>query len=444
MSDLLILNFEGIDGATSWEEEAQALTPDTVSNSEIDTGKHYAGSSSLRMCGIAEVSYNVGSLPSSYTFIDFFQFHDVDVNMTPVWFYDGAYESAAEIQVQAYFFDSEFRLAIMVLDIDGDTVGEYDELCTLLPDVFHKLEVIVAGSNIIIKINNIEYINWTSGKSSPFSGINSVSFQNYSEVSGNDLWIDSVALASSVESIAVPVADITFLTHEVDFTQLPLTSITLTPLAPDFGPVNASVPTGILTMLPRVPAYRWSVPDVNQITAKLIYRCILTGVDDGLADIVLPMSSFQMRLRDGDPSYLSCVIPDSGTYEPYITARTNGDIVIQKGYVFSDGTEQMEEIARVNYESIQVNRGANNDSLILTGYKTVTSSAVADRTISGVSFYALQADGKRRVRANLDLFLRCGDNCIYGTGIGEYFTVGQISAWVNADPVAEFMEATEA
>lgn len=441
MSDLLILNFEGEDGATSWVEEAQSLEAGAF-NAEIDTDKHYSGSSSLRMFGIAQVDYNVGVISSGFTFVERFQFHSVDNSATLVTICNSAYETAT-VQVSLYEYEG-FGLSILVFDKDGESVVAYDELCTLAADVFHKLEVIVAGSNIVIKIDDVEYVNYTSGKSNPLAGLWNVYFQNYTETAGNDLWIDSVALASSVESIAVPVADITFLTHEVDFTQLPLASITMTPLAPDFGPVNASVPTGILTMLPRVPAYRWSVPDVEQITAKLIYRCILTGVDDGLADVVLPMSSFQMRLRDGDPSYLSCVIPDSVTYEPYITARTNGDIVIQKGYVFSDGTEQMEEIARVNYESIQVNRGANNDSLILTGYKTVTSSAVADRTISGVSFYALQADGKRRVRGHLDLFLRCGDNCIYGTGIGEYFTVGQISAWVSADPVTEFMEATEA
>ena len=61
-----------------------------------------------------------------------------------------------------------------------------------------------------------------------------------------------------------------------------------------------------------------------------------------------------------------------------------------------------------------------------------------------MSFYGLQADGKRRVRAALDLFLRVGDTAIYGAGATDYFVVGTITYYVAADAASIIMEAGEA
>jgi hypothetical protein len=199
-----------------------------------------------------------------------------------------------------------------------------------------------------------------------------------------------------------------------------------------------------LGLLARNPAYSWEVSVAQRGRAITIYRCCLTGANDGLGDLELPVASWQARLRDGEPSYLSCVIPSSHDYETGISLRTNGEIVIRKGVRLRDATEQLEEIARVDYENVQVNRGAKADSLTITGYRTVASSAPKEWTVSGVSFYGLQADGKRRIRADLDLFLRCGDTCIYGTGGNDYFVVGSITYWVAAYPAAVFMEVGEA
>jgi hypothetical protein len=63
-------------------------------------------------------------------------------------------------------------------------------------------------------------------------------------------------------------------------------------------------------------------------------------------------------------------------------------------------------------------------------------------TVEGVSYYCLQADGKRRVRALLDLFLRIGDTCVYGSGASDYMTVGYITYTVIVNQA--IMEVTEA
>lgn len=225
---------------------------------------------------------------------------------------------------------------------------------------------------------------------------------------------------------------------------IPAETLLISAIIPSSGPVNAQIPVAPLVLSIRNPSGIWALQPDRIATAKTVYSCVLTGAPDGLSDLTLPMSSFQARMRDGDPSYLSVVVPSSVTYAADIAARSNGEIVISKGYKFTDDTEQMEEIIRSSYDSIQVNRGARSDSLTMTGYKTTSSSAPKERTLDGVSYYGLQADGKRRVRADLDLFLRVGDTAIYGDGATDYFIVGTISYFVGAEPLQMIMEAGEA
>jgi hypothetical protein len=225
---------------------------------------------------------------------------------------------------------------------------------------------------------------------------------------------------------------------------IPSAVVNISGITPNFGPVCPEIPTAAIEIMARNPACVWTMPAAMLGTAQTIYKCVLTGVNDGVDDLVLPMSSLQARIRDGDPTYLSCVIPDSLTYEDDILDRPSGEIVIYKGYRFPDGTEQYEELTRVEYESIQIDRGSRSDSATLTGHKTVTSSAAKEWPAAGISYYGLQADGKRRIRCDLDMFLKVGDTCIYGTGGGDYFVVGQITCWVAAKPPAVFMEVQEA
>lgn len=166
-----------------------------------------------------------------------------------------------------------------------------------------------------------------------------------------------------------------------------------------------------------------------------------TASSTPVADVVIPMSSFTLRLRNGDPSYLNAVIPDSKTWQASISARTTGDLILKKGYLYSDGTQVLETIATVDFESVAIDRGGRSDSATLVGHRTTTYSSPVTRTISGVTNYSLQADGTRRVRAPVDTFLRPGDTCIYGSGVGESFVVGEIEYIVDTD--LAYMEVKE-
>ena len=246
----------------------------------------------------------------------------------------------------------------------------------------------------------------------------------------------------------------------------PVAALTLTPYSPTAGllsqianapelSLSSVVPSYLvhltkhpdvaeLTLAAQLPSYVWSIPARLRPAAQVIYTCTLTGDGESpaLSDLTLPMSSFQGRMRDGDPSYISAVIPNCMVYADDILARQNGDIVIKKGYRFQDGTTQLEEIARVDFESVRIDQGSKSASATISGHKTISSTSVKTVTVEGVSYYCLQADGKRRVRALLDLFLRIGDTCVYGTGTSDYLTVGYITYTVSVNQT--IMEVTEA
>lgn len=192
------------------------------------------------------------------------------------------------------------------------------------------------------------------------------------------------------------------------------------------------------------PSYVWAINARFLPAAQTIYTLTLTGDGESpaLEDITLPMSSFQGRMRDGSPSYLACYIPNATAYADAIAARTNGDIVIQKGYRYQDGTTQLEEIARVDFESMRIDQGSGSASVTLVGHRTTSATTSKIVTVQGVSYYCLQEDGKRRIRATLDLFLRVGDICVYGTGGGDYMVVGYLSYTVSTELI--IMEVTEA
>jgi len=226
---------------------------------------------------------------------------------------------------------------------------------------------------------------------------------------------------------------------EMPHVTIPAQHIILSAYAPVWGHISQPIPLASLILSKHNPFHSWSISANQRVSLQNVYLCVLTGDADGVADLIIPMSSFQSTMRDGDPSYLACVIPNSIDYIAAIQARTHGDIVVRKGYRFSDGTTQTEEICRVDYESLQIDRGGRSDSATISGHKTTSSTSPKNINLAEVSYYGLQANGKRTYRAAPDLFLRVGDTAIYGA---ESITVGQIS--YQASTRQAIMQVTEA
>jgi len=151
----------------------------------------------------------------------------------------------------------------------------------------------------------------------------------------------------------------------------------------------------------------------------------LTGAEDGVADAELPMSSFNCRLRSGDPTYLQVVVPgvdDSAV----IAARSNGQLVIEMDYLLSNVSQHREEIVRVDLEDINIYEGGKNKSIVLLGHKTVAHvGKIVD--LKHVSYQAT-VSGDQVARAAIDMYLKPGDTVRYD---GDTFVVGSISIVVG-------------
>lgn len=173
----------------------------------------------------------------------------------------------------------------------------------------------------------------------------------------------------------------------------------------------------------------------------VVYRLTLTGGQDAVSDVVLPMSSLQARLRTGDPSYLQVVVPNSPDYAEDVVARQNGELVVERALKDVSGELLYPtEFARVNLETISDARGVGSRSITLTGHKQKTyTPATEPVAIRGLQY--LQTGGLKRMRGALDETLQPGDT-IHDPDSGTQFVVGLVT--IILAPGTETMELSEA
>lgn len=189
------------------------------------------------------------------------------------------------------------------------------------------------------------------------------------------------------------------------------------------------------------PSWAWRL--VPNRPRQEIHICVLTGWHVSLPDIELPISSWQARLRNGDPTYVSAIIPNTIAYAEAIVARTGGQIRIYKGYRFIDrtGGRFLALVVETNLASIRHDTGARSSSITLVGYANITNDAPKTMVYEALTYRALQADGRRRWRTGLklnfseiiagdawDFIARPGDTVTYNE---ESMVVGFISLAVS-------------
>ena len=87
-----------------------------------------------------------------------------------------------------------------------------------------------------------------------------------------------------------------------------------------------------------------------------------------LDDVELPISSFQLRLRESDNSYFNAVVPNAPAYAGLVAAHPGGQLRVYQGYLYEDGTEDLVLIAQAKLQNVVDSRGAWNRTLTLTGY----------------------------------------------------------------------------
>ena len=115
--------------------------------------------------------------------------------------------------------------------------------------------------------------------------------------------------------------------------------------------------------------YIWWLSE-QPASAQLIYTCVLTGAENGLDDLVLPMSTVQYRMYDTGRTYLSITVPDPSTYADAAIARKDGQMIIRRGYKYVDGSSVASEIARAG----RIQTRYDNETLTVTAGGAVTFS----------------------------------------------------------------------
>ena len=176
-----------------------------------------------------------------------------------------------------------------------------------------------------------------------------------------------------------------------------------------------------------------------------------------LDDLELPITSWQARIRDGSPTYLSVVTGID--YVDAIIARQGGSLKIYKGHRYLDaaGGRRLVRIIDATLHSMRYDQGARNASVTLVGYVTTTHTdpKTANLPDSLITYKSLQANGKRRLRTGVfilgtdgfqdgeqfDFALRPGDTVTFGPGALDSLQVGYIA--LSVSPTQEIMEIVE-
>lgn len=175
---------------------------------------------------------------------------------------------------------------------------------------------------------------------------------------------------------------------------------------------------------PEPPDTSWA----DAITTEQTYYAL--EIDDGVLDPIRPpISSWQATVQAGRASYAQAVIPAAINWVSGIDDRESGELIIYRGARFPDGTTQETELARAPMNDVRLDQGPTNVTMTISGYSTIAAPEYAlTRTLRNVRSEST-ANGLRRVRCDIDWFLRPGNTAI---ARGSSFVVSYINYYVNS------------
>lgn len=168
-----------------------------------------------------------------------------------------------------------------------------------------------------------------------------------------------------------------------------------------------------------------------------VYILVLTGVGNNTTDVVLPMTSINLRWMIGGLAWISVVIPNGINYALDIAARPLGEMVILRGEKWSNGWTVISETLRAPLALSRLDSGSLSNSYTLQGYSDMLTSAVGNVSIpdplfkfwgglpktrppeivplQGITFKRGTAGG-HETRSLVDTFIRPGDTVTYLAG----------------------------
>lgn len=230
-----------------------------------------------------------------------------------------------------------------------------------------------------------------------------------------------IAIPSAIEAPSELQGLIDLLPSYAGVLALPLDTIVLLAQSPTV-PYFIAVPAANQRLYNYNPHPTWTIARAVQSQTVYIFRLSATGLET----VTIPVSSVQMRRRDGEPTYMAVTVPSSA-YSEQIAARADGEMIVYQGARFADGSMQLQEIARADLEDIRPDQGAHSYTVSLAGHRTVSNTDPKIVELVGTS-YINTTDGKRRYRCAVNPWIAPGDTAV---AAGASFTVGYISYTIS-------------
>jgi hypothetical protein len=190
----------------------------------------------------------------------------------------------------------------------------------------------------------------------------------------------------------------------------------------------AGLALGLSLAIPRL------IRDYVGALRPTIYRLFL----DGSPPLELPVISVSIRRNLLECSLSVVTAPPSLDTLDAIEARNGNDLILYRGVRFAADNEQLNVLLQTPLTGIRVDRGGRSLRVSMEGRADEAVAEGQPRLLRGVSYRSL-SDGLRRVRCEVDTYLRPGD--VADLGAGEIMFAGEITITVTAS--TEAMEVTE-
>jgi len=155
-------------------------------------------------------------------------------------------------------------------------------------------------------------------------------------------------------------------------------------------------------------AYQDWTKALNSLLLQESYQLVITGSQNNMDDLIAKISSWQATNQsDGRQAFIQAVIPSANEIIDQISERPDGDLVIRKGLRLPSGESQFSEILRSNFDTLRYDRSGNRFTVTVSGYRVNETASTGSRTLQGIRTISV-SNGIRRVRCDIDLFLRPG------------------------------------
>lgn len=320
---------------------------------------------------------------------------------------EGGHAGGGEVRIASYmsqtvsvFGESEELLPNLLVGRDHEvSIGAWQEISLFVPDVFFGVAHVIKRGRSFVEVDEQYAITYIVGSVFPFEEIDE------SQVSA---W--KLGPFKSVGGFA---------------------AVDVWPVSYQYGPwrsVDAFTDLDNLKY-PNLNFKAWWEAPLRP-DDQLIFQCILTGKQDGLSDLKLPVSSFQYRLYANGRSGLSVNVPAMSDIADEIVNRINGQLVIRKGVRKYDGAVILSDVARAGDLDVRFNETSQR----VAG--TISARELLEQPIGGpikqelkkIESISFERDGSRKIRTETQFGMRPGDKII---AEGSELIINQISVNVT-------------